>query len=66
MFEIAAVLCQLSTQGVTHAYMDGRSNVLVRHCTFKCKDQSFKTHQIYYDDRCPKYIYKHTRSLYYG
>lgn len=68
MMELAAagIICQLSMQGVTMAYMDGRSNVLVRRCTYKCEDKSFKRHQIYYDDRCPIRIYKHTKSLYYG
>ena len=64
--EAALIICQLSMQGVTMAYMDGRANVLVRRCTYTCQDKSYKRHQIYYEDRCPQRIRKNTRSLYYG
>ena len=64
ILEVARVLCFLTAQGVTQAPMDGQMNVLVRRCTYHCHDRSIKRHQIYYDDPCPKLIYKHTRSLY--
>jgi len=66
IIEATAIICQLTTQGVTMAYMDRKPNVLVRHCTYQCSDKVKKTHQIYEEDVCPRRIYKHTRSLYYG
>ena len=64
MLIAASIVCQLTTVGVTHAYMDGVPNVLVRHCTYKCSDKVSKVHQIYYDDRCPRKIWKNTKSRY--
>lgn len=66
MIEVAAIICQLVTQGVTMSYMDGRPSVLVRRCTYQCTDKARKTHQIYEEDQCPNKIYRYTRSLYYG
>jgi hypothetical protein len=65
---VASTLCYLSLQGVTMSYMNGRPATLVRRCTYECQDKkrTKKTHQIYYDDRCPKIINKNVRSLYYG
>jgi len=68
MITAASALCYLYMQGVTMAYMHGKPATLVRRCTYQCKDykKTKKTHQIYYDDRCPKIINQNTRSLYYG
>lgn len=62
---MTAILCALALQGTTMAYMDGQPNVLVRRCTYKCRDNSETTHQIYEEDYCPRVIPKGTRSLYY-
>jgi hypothetical protein len=64
--DVVAIICQLTIVAVTHAPMDGVQNVLVRHCEYTCSDGDKVRHQIYYDDRCPKRIYKDMRSLYYG
>lgn len=60
------IVCNLSTQGVTHAYMDGHPAVLVRRCKYICPDKSERVHQIYYEDKCPPKINKNTKSIYYG
>lgn len=62
--EAASVLCKLLAVDVTHAPMDGAQNVLVRRCEYRCVDNSREHHQIYYYDRCPRYIWKNTKSLY--
>jgi len=66
MMSIAAtaMVCQLTAQGVTMAYMNGRPATLVKRCEYTCMDRTKKTHQIYYDDMCPHAIYKRTKSLY--
>lgn len=64
ILEVARLLCFLTSQGVTQAPMDGQMNVLVRRCNYHCQDKAIKRHQIYYDDQCPKVIYKDTKSLY--
>jgi len=63
---MSSLICVLMMQGVTMAYMDGRSNVLVRRCTYQCEKNVKKTHQIYADDLCPERIKKNTKSLYRG
>ena len=62
---MTGIMCFLAMQGVTMAYMDGRSGVLVRRCTYTCEDKSYKAHQIYEEDYCPRSIPKNTKSLYY-
>ena len=62
---MSEVICALMMQGMTMAYMDGRPNVYVRRCTYQCERNIKKTHQIYADNQCPKFIRKDTRSLYY-
>jgi len=60
---IAEALCYLYLQTATHARMDNQSNILVRRCHYNCDGVS-KTHQIYFEDKCPDKINKRTRSIY--
>ena len=64
---MVGTICALYMVGVTHAYMDGNPQVLVRRCSYKCgESQRVERHQIYYDDACPKRFRKTGRktSLY--
>ena len=62
ILEVARLLCFLTPKSNTSP-MDGQMNVLVRRCIIIVKI-AIKRHQIYYDDQCPKVIYKDTKSLY--
>lgn len=62
---MSGTICALVWVGVTHAYMDGVSGVLVKRCKYKCGEQ-YERHQIYYEDQCPnKFVMGgKTKSLY--
>jgi len=60
------IICALTMEGMTMAYVDGRPNVYVKRCDYQCERNIRKTYQLRQLDHCPKFIKEETNLLYYN